>query len=66
MLPELFPKELLYIDLKLLPSEFLKGEPKQRYYSQLSPENINEKPVLEYYPLFFDYYIINSLIFQAL
>ena len=51
MLPEYFPKELLHLDLKLLPSEFLKGEPKERYYSQLSSENNKEKPI-EYNPLF--------------
>ena len=51
LLPEYFPKELLYLDVKLLPSEFLKGEPIERYYSQLSLDNNKDKPV-EYTPLF--------------
>ena len=51
LLPDYFPKELLYLDVKLLPSEFLKGEPKERYYSQLSLDNNKDKPV-EYTPLF--------------
>ena len=51
MLSEIFPKELLYLDLKLLPSEFIKGQPKERYYSQLSAQNEMEQPI-EYEPLF--------------
>ena len=50
-LPEFFPKELLYLDLKVLPSDFLKGEIKERYYSKLSADN-NEKRPVEYVPLF--------------
>ena len=51
ILPEFFPKELLYLDLKLLPSDFIKGEPKERYFSQLSADNNKENPI-EYIPLF--------------
>ena len=51
ILSEFFPKELLYLDLKLLPSDFLKGEPKERYFPQLSGEDNKDAPV-EYNPLF--------------
>jgi len=51
MLSEIFPKDLLYLDLKLLPSEFIKGQPIERYYSQLSSQNEKEQPI-EYEPLF--------------
>ena len=52
VLPENFPKDLLYLDVKILPSEFLKGEvkEKERYYSQLSLDE-EEKPP-QYIPLF--------------
>ena len=50
--PDFFPKELLYLDVKLLPSDFLKGEPKERYYSQLSSGNEDEKKPIQYNPLF--------------
>ena len=49
--PEFFPKELLNLDVKLLPSDFLKGEPKESYFSQLSSENEKPQPI-QYNPLF--------------
>ena len=48
-----FPRELLSIDLKILPSEFLKGEPKKSYYSESDDENKEkDKKNVEYTPLF--------------
>ena len=53
-----FPRDLLYLDIKLLPSEFIKGEPKKNYYNNESDEeNDNLKLKLdeeniEYIPLF--------------
>ena len=53
-----FPRDLLYLDIKLLPSEFIKGEPKKNYYNNESDEEndnlklkLNEENV-EYIPLF--------------
>ena len=48
ILSDNFPNELLYIDLKLLPSDFLKGEPKVSYYSELANDNTPQ----EFTPLF--------------
>ena len=48
-----FPRELLSINLKILPSEFLKGEPKKSYYSESDDENKEkENKNIEYTPLF--------------
>ena len=48
-----FPRELLSIDLKILPSEFLKGEPKKTYFNESDDENKEkEKKIVEYTPLF--------------
>ena len=49
-----FPKELLTIDLKILPSEFLKGEPKKSYYHHESDDEEKEKEpkIIDYTPLF--------------
>ena len=53
-----FPRELLYFDAKILPSEFIKGEPKNNYYKNESDEendNLGMKPKeenIEYIPLF--------------
>jgi len=53
-----FPRDLLYLDIKLLPSEFIKGEPKKNYYNNESDEEndnlklkLNEENI-EYIPLF--------------
>ena len=52
-LPKYFPRELLYIDLKLLPSLFLKGEPKKSFYSESDDENKDKyNKNSEYTPLF--------------
>ena len=42
-----FPRDLLYLDIKLLPSEFIKGEPKKNYYN-----NESDEENVEYIPLF--------------
>ena len=48
-----FPRELLSIDLKILPSEFLKGEPKKSYYNESDDENKEkDNKNKEYTPLF--------------
>ena len=53
-----FPRDILYLDIKLLPSEFIKGEPKKSFYNNESDEeNDNLKLKLkeeniEYIPLF--------------
>jgi len=62
-----FPRDLLYLDIKLLPSEFIKGEPKKNYYNNESDEEndnlklkLNEENV-EYIPLF-KWYAPNGII----
>ena len=52
IMPKYFPRELLSLDLKLLPSEFIKGEPKKNYYSGLASDENAEKDKVEYNPLF--------------
>ena len=52
ILPKCFPRDLLSIDLKLLPSEFLKGEPKKSYYNEYDDENKEINKNMEYTPLF--------------
>ena len=51
-----FPRDLLYLDVKLLPSEFIKGEPKRNIFSHDSDEENDTKPkegeIIEYIPLF--------------
>ena len=50
-----FPRDLLYLDIKLLPSEFIKGEQKKKYYMKESDEENNLAPkdeIVEYIPLF--------------
>ena len=53
-----FPRDLLYLDIKLLPSEFIKGEPKKNFYNNESDEednlsNLKQKNEnIEYTPLF--------------
>ena len=48
-----FPRELLSIDLKILPSEFLKGEPKKTYFNESDDENKEKEiKIVEYTPLF--------------
>lgn len=49
-MPKYFPRELLSLDLKLLPSEFIKGEPKKNYYSGLASDENAEKDKVEYNP----------------
>ena len=52
-LSKLFPRELLSIDLKLLPSEFLKGEIKKSFYNESDDENeLKDNKNAEYIPLF--------------
>ena len=56
-LSKYFPRDLLYLDIKLLPSEFIKGEPKKNYYNNESDEENNLKlklkeELIEYIPLF--------------
>ena len=54
-----FPRDLLYLDIKLLPSEFIKGERKKKYFSNkesdeennLSPK-LPKEEIIEYIPLF--------------
>ena len=52
VLQKYFPRELLSIDLKILPSEFLKGEPKKSYYNESDDENKEKDKIIEYTPLF--------------
>ena len=50
-----FPRDLLYLDIKLLASEFIKGEPKKNLFINESDEENNLKPKnenIEYTPLF--------------
>ena len=50
-----FPKVLLTLDVKILPSEFLKGEPKKPFYHNDSDDEDKEKEqqkIIEYIPLF--------------
>ena len=50
---KIFPRELLSIDLKILPSEFIKGEPKKSYFNESDDENKEkENKNVEYNPLF--------------
>ena len=50
-----FPRDILYLDVKLLPSEFIKGEPKKIYFNESDSEN-GLKPKFydstDYTPLF--------------
>ena len=50
ILQKYFPRELLTLDLKLLSSDFLKGEPKKNYYD--SEDNLASSEPTEYTPLF--------------
>ena len=52
ILPKYFPRELLSIDLKILPSDFLKGEPKKNYYNESDDEKKEKIKNNEYTPLF--------------
>ena len=51
-----FPRDLLYLDIKLLPSEFIKGERKKKFFSNKeSDEESNlaaKEEITEYIPLF--------------
>ena len=55
-LSKYFPRDLLYF-IKLIPSEFIKGEPKKNYYNNEPDEENNLKlklkeELIEYIPLF--------------
>ena len=52
ILPKYFPRELLSLDLKILPSEFIKGEPKKSYYNDFNSDENKEEERIEYTPLF--------------
>ena len=56
ILSKYFPRDLLYFDIKLLYSDFLKGEPKNYYNNESDEENNPQLKLreenIEYNPLF--------------